>query len=58
MARVLVGDLDVSLGVYELVAEQFDLSTEFVPWRADGGWPAPGGVLETVVDRATARLAA
>lgn len=58
MARVLVGDSDVSLGVYELVAEQLEVNLGLAPWRAAGSAPAPGRAIETVVDRAQQRLKA
>ena len=56
MARVLRGDLDVSIGEYERVTEQLSGSIEFVPYRGAGQQPAHGGPVETLVDRAKARL--
>lgn len=37
MARMLVGDTDVSLGQYESIADHLDLNIQFVPWMADRG---------------------
>ncbi|RRS01094.1 XRE family transcriptional regulator [Aquabacterium soli] len=56
MARVLAGDVDVSIGEYERVAEQLEVSIAFVPYKAAGQPPAPEGVLDTVVNRAKAKL--
>jgi hypothetical protein len=56
MARVLRGDVDVSIGEYERVAEQLQLCLQFKPWSAAGQPPAPGGAPATIVDRAKARL--
>lgn len=55
MARVLVGDLELSLRVYELVAEQLEVHLELTPWRAVGTQPVLGRSAETVVDRARVR---
>ncbi len=56
MARVLVGDTDISLRILEKVADELGLSVDFKPWGAVGQPPAPGRIVETVVDRARARL--
>lgn len=56
MARVLAGDVDVSIGEYERVAEELGLRLYFACAVAAGHPPAPGGAPETVVDRAKARL--
>lgn len=56
MARVLVGDEEVSLRIYQLVAEALELSVEFVPYQQPAE-PLPGAV-ETVVDEAVMRLRA
>ncbi|KQP21383.1 hypothetical protein ASF45_04200 [Pseudorhodoferax sp. Leaf265] len=56
MARALVGDTKLSLYIYELVMEQFEVDFEVTRWRAASDPPVPGGPIETVVDAARRRL--
>lgn len=42
---MMVGDTDVSLSQYELIAEQLKLNVLFVPWRADGSGVQGSGLV-------------
>lgn len=48
MVRVLVGDEEVSLGLYRMVADALELNIEFVPCPPPAEPPPPA--VETVVD--------
>ena len=56
MARALVGDTSLTLHQYQLLGEQLEVNLGLAPWRAAGTPPAPGQVVETVVDRVQQRL--
>jgi hypothetical protein len=55
MARLLVGDTTLSLAVYELVADEMEMSLELIPW-APIDKQAPDHVVETVADSAQRRV--
>lgn len=55
MARILFGDETISLGEYELVAEQLELNLMFIPWAEPCQLSAPVDHVESVVDVALRR---
>lgn len=54
MARLLIGDTDIPMRVYELVADEMELSMTLEPYPPAIG-PAPGPV-ESIVDLVRKRI--
>lgn len=56
MAKVLVGDEDVSLGVYGAIADELRLTLSFTSWSDPQDQHRATGTVETVVDVALRRI--